>query len=181
MLKIRRSLGRLIFNMGIAIPGKTVFLIETAPRYLWQCLMWYHVILYIVDIISFMQWTISMTGTTILVFVVTTFDTLCYNSYCSSIFVTFQNLLWSVCCQNDWCISHPVWYLLLTNWRPRIVKVPTLPSLTPAEVVDMITPVPSLLQNLTLWPVSIFSAETSCLHDQSVVCIIKIVIFHLHM
>ena len=34
MLKIRRPLGRLIFNMGIAIPGKTVFLIETAP---WYC------------------------------------------------------------------------------------------------------------------------------------------------
>ena len=34
MLKIRRPLGRLIFNMGIAIPGKTVFLIETAP---WLC------------------------------------------------------------------------------------------------------------------------------------------------
>ena len=32
MLKIRRPLGRLIFNMGIAIPGKTVFLIETAPE-----------------------------------------------------------------------------------------------------------------------------------------------------
>ena len=32
MLKIRRPNGRLIFNMGIAIPGKTVFLIETAPR-----------------------------------------------------------------------------------------------------------------------------------------------------
>ena len=31
MLKIRRPLGRLIFNMGIAIPGKTVFLIETSP------------------------------------------------------------------------------------------------------------------------------------------------------
>ena len=31
MLKIRRLLGRLIFNMGIAIPGKTVFLIEMAP------------------------------------------------------------------------------------------------------------------------------------------------------
>ena len=31
MLKIRRTLGRLIFNMGIAIPRKTVFLIETAP------------------------------------------------------------------------------------------------------------------------------------------------------
>ena len=29
MLKVRRPLGRLIFNMGIAIPGKTVFLIET--------------------------------------------------------------------------------------------------------------------------------------------------------
>ena len=36
MLKIRRPLGRLIFNMGIAIPGKTVFLIETAPRPLYQ-------------------------------------------------------------------------------------------------------------------------------------------------
>ena len=31
MLKIRRPLWRLIFNMGTAIPGKTVFLIETAP------------------------------------------------------------------------------------------------------------------------------------------------------
>ena len=36
MLKIRRPLGRLIFNMGIAIPGKTVFLIETAPRALYD-------------------------------------------------------------------------------------------------------------------------------------------------
>ena len=34
MLKIRRPLGRLIFNMGIATPGKTVFLIETAPSFL---------------------------------------------------------------------------------------------------------------------------------------------------
>ena len=38
MLKIRRPLGRLIFNMGIAIPGKTVFLIETAP---WSLFLWY--------------------------------------------------------------------------------------------------------------------------------------------
>ena len=37
MLKIRRPLGRLIFNMGIAIPGKTVFLIETAP---WSVCIW---------------------------------------------------------------------------------------------------------------------------------------------
>ena len=37
MLKIRRPLGRLIFNMGIAIPGKTVFLIETAPSSLICC------------------------------------------------------------------------------------------------------------------------------------------------
>ena len=35
MLKIRRPLGRLIFNMGIAIPDKTVFLIETAPWLFW--------------------------------------------------------------------------------------------------------------------------------------------------
>ena len=49
MLKIRRPLGRLIFNMGIAIPGKTVFLIETAPRggflriHLWTLLFyWLH-------------------------------------------------------------------------------------------------------------------------------------------
>ena len=38
MLKIRRPLGRLIFNMGITIPGKTVFLIETA-----HCLLPHHV------------------------------------------------------------------------------------------------------------------------------------------
>ena len=38
MLKIRRPLGRLIFNMGIAIPGKTVFLIETPPWALFQYL-----------------------------------------------------------------------------------------------------------------------------------------------
>ena len=31
LLKIRRPVGRLIFNMGIAIPSKMVFLIETAP------------------------------------------------------------------------------------------------------------------------------------------------------
>ena len=40
MLKIRRPLGRLIFNMGIAIPEKTVFLIETAPcssGLFWKC------------------------------------------------------------------------------------------------------------------------------------------------
>ena len=34
MLKIRRPTGRLIFNMGIPIPGKTVFYIETGPRLL---------------------------------------------------------------------------------------------------------------------------------------------------
>ena len=31
MLKIRRPLGRLIFNMGIAIPGKTAFLLRRPP------------------------------------------------------------------------------------------------------------------------------------------------------
>ena len=41
MLKIRRPLGRLIFNMGIAIPGKTVFLIETAPSTLAMELLQY--------------------------------------------------------------------------------------------------------------------------------------------
>ena len=39
MLKIRRPLGRLIFNMGIAIPGKTVFLIETTPCFVLYCLV----------------------------------------------------------------------------------------------------------------------------------------------
>ena len=37
MLKIRRPVGRLIFNMGNAIPSKTVFLIETAP---WFIIIW---------------------------------------------------------------------------------------------------------------------------------------------
>ena len=41
MLKIRRPLGRLIFNMGIAIPGKTVFLIETAPCFRYQKNTWH--------------------------------------------------------------------------------------------------------------------------------------------
>ena len=40
MLKIRRPLGRLIFNMGIAIPGKTVFLIETAPCIYARTMRW---------------------------------------------------------------------------------------------------------------------------------------------
>ena len=46
MLKIRRPLGCLIFNMGIAIPGKTVFLIETAPRSLsyWCCIPLRHTV-----------------------------------------------------------------------------------------------------------------------------------------
>ena len=35
MLKIRRPTGRLIFNMGIPIPGKTVFYIETRPWPQW--------------------------------------------------------------------------------------------------------------------------------------------------
>ena len=40
VLKIRQPLGRLIFNMGIAIPGKSIFLIETAPSVL-VSLRWY--------------------------------------------------------------------------------------------------------------------------------------------
>ena len=43
MLKIRRPLGRLIFIMGFAIPGKTVFLIETAPRSGRVIQSWVHV------------------------------------------------------------------------------------------------------------------------------------------
>ena len=34
-VKDKPAVGRLIFNMGIAIPGKTVFLIETAPWFMW--------------------------------------------------------------------------------------------------------------------------------------------------
>ena len=37
MLKIRRPTGRLIFNMGIPIPGKTVFYIETEPWIYFTC------------------------------------------------------------------------------------------------------------------------------------------------
>ena len=47
MLKIRRPLGRLIFNMGIAIPGKTVFLIETAPRAYYDFILKAHTAQYI--------------------------------------------------------------------------------------------------------------------------------------
>ena len=50
MLKIRRPLGRLIFNMGIAIPGKTVFLIETAPCGLFrvEAKIWPNVVLLLI-------------------------------------------------------------------------------------------------------------------------------------
>ena len=54
MLKIRRPLGRLIFNMRIATPGKTVFLIETAPR--WQL---QKQIIFLIDKISIWQKFIS--------------------------------------------------------------------------------------------------------------------------
>ena len=65
MLKIRRPLGRLIFSMGIAIPGKTVFLIETAPRKcgigdthqifdLWLLIIW------IQDLICFIYYSILL-------------------------------------------------------------------------------------------------------------------------
>ena len=37
MLKIRRSHDRLIFNMGIAIPGKDGLYIETGPRSVSTC------------------------------------------------------------------------------------------------------------------------------------------------
>ena len=50
MLKIRRPNGRLIFNMGIAIPSKTVFLIETAP-----CI-WEPIIKYTNLILSMVIW-----------------------------------------------------------------------------------------------------------------------------
>ena len=57
MLKIRRPLGRLIFNMGIAIPGKTVFLIETAP---WPLsvkkLVFFPLTSHMQDQISLKQW-----------------------------------------------------------------------------------------------------------------------------
>ena len=46
MLKIRRPLGRLIFNMGITIPGKTVFLIETAPCPSWH--QWFNSVTHII-------------------------------------------------------------------------------------------------------------------------------------
>ena len=59
MLKIRRPLGRLIFNMGIAIPGKTVFLIETAPWWLlmgplscyliWSQVLWFLMIFFLTN------------------------------------------------------------------------------------------------------------------------------------
>ena len=55
MLKIRRPLGRLIFNMGIAIPGKTVFLIETAPRSLHA--IWMLVSVWYIDIFDTFNYT----------------------------------------------------------------------------------------------------------------------------
>ena len=56
MLKIRRPLGRLIFNMGIAILGKTVFLIETAPSSVSDtCWKTYPVLRPIIMLLLFLQ------------------------------------------------------------------------------------------------------------------------------
>ena len=42
MLKIRRSRDRLIFNMGIPMPGKDGLYIEPGPGFIWiDLLIWY--------------------------------------------------------------------------------------------------------------------------------------------
>ena len=46
MLKIRRPLGRLIFNMGIATPGKAVFLIVSSNGLL---PVWHQAVIWIND------------------------------------------------------------------------------------------------------------------------------------
>ena len=61
MLKIRRPLGRLIFNMGIAIPGKTVFLIETAPR-AQDILQFYYISIIASQIAGDLAWTSCWTN-----------------------------------------------------------------------------------------------------------------------
>ena len=43
MLKIRRYLDRLIFNMGILIPRKDGLYIEMGPRFPWLSLILYHI------------------------------------------------------------------------------------------------------------------------------------------
>ena len=59
MLKIRRPLGRLIFNMGIATPGKTVFLIETAPRRQGVMVI-FHFMWCLICILVVGRWPVSM-------------------------------------------------------------------------------------------------------------------------
>ena len=73
MLKIRRPLGRLIFNMGVAIPGKTIFLIEMAPR-LSYCIFSSRVVFNCIDIFcsfstyirgsNFLLWILETLGVT---------------------------------------------------------------------------------------------------------------------
>ena len=88
MLKIRRPLGRLIFNMGIAIPGKTVFLIETAPL-----ILFFQTVLIFFD----KQW-IGLTSYLIGELIirlnkpdVPLIFTFLFSSYCLSSFCTFSD------------------------------------------------------------------------------------------
>ena len=78
MLKIRRPLGRLIFNMGIAIPGKTVFLIETAP--------WWH---------QAITWTnLDSSSVQFLEFILAGFH---WKPRCLSLIKVWKLLIWNYC------------------------------------------------------------------------------------
>ena len=59
MLKIRRPVGRLIFNMGITIPSKTVFLIETAPCFPWVLPNYWSSRKFLGNMPNFVMWTVS--------------------------------------------------------------------------------------------------------------------------
>ena len=113
MLKIRRPLGRLIFNMGIAIPGKTVFLIETAPqssedsryivvifntmRHIKQQLQWYN------SIQTSHSWMTPHTSPRLA-------SSLRWLNHCiGTISVVFQGLSWP-------CTTHPLAAWLFKIW-----------------------------------------------------------------
>ena len=127
MLKIRRPLGRLIFNMGIAIAGKTVFLIETAP--------WFNV-----DMSSYRYRKSHCRAKAVVIW------SYLHNGifYCGKI----ESLCWIVPLVTNYYKTHPSMNIdynsrIFPNWKPKVVLKPTLSSLVAPAVVITTTAAPT--------------------------------------
>ena len=113
MLKIRRPLGRLIFNMGIAIPGKTVFLIETAPSSLFTA-VFHNNFSWALVVIMCKVWVLIKIGR---------FDELCISLQHSHRHNWLLVYVWTIL---EWMfpslINHKPWFRQIMNHKGRTLS-----------------------------------------------------------